>query len=101
MKATLIISGKVQGVGFRNFVRVNAKYTNLVGVVHNLSDGRVEAFVEGEQGDIDKLVEKIKIAQQFGRAFVDKVEVYPEGADGYNGPWKDYNGRFIIDERVV
>ncbi|HTM04862.1 MAG TPA: acylphosphatase [Vicinamibacterales bacterium] len=43
-----VISGRVQGVGFRWFAKDVADREGVTGWVTNLSDGRVEAFVEGD-----------------------------------------------------
>ena len=43
-----VISGRVQGVGFRWFAKDVADREGVTGWVKNLSDGRVEAFVEGD-----------------------------------------------------
>ena len=43
-----LISGRVQGVGFRYFTEAAAAREGLHGWVRNLPDGRVEALVEGE-----------------------------------------------------
>ncbi len=43
------ITGRVQGVGFRYFVRKAAEQRNLTGWVRNLPDGRVEAELEGDE----------------------------------------------------
>ena len=48
-----IVSGRVQGVGFRFFVERAARVEGLHGWVRNLDDGRVEAAAEG---DIEALV---------------------------------------------
>lgn len=47
--------GRVQGVGFRYFVYENASRMNLTGYVRNLTDGSVEAEIQGEGAFIDEL----------------------------------------------
>ncbi len=53
----LLIKGKVQGVFFRQALKVMAKKNNVDGWVRNLSDGRVESVLEGEDVDVSILVE--------------------------------------------
>ena len=53
----LFIKGKVQGGFFRQALKVMAKKNNVNGWVRNLSDGRVEAILEGEDVDVSNLVE--------------------------------------------
>lgn len=52
----LFISGAVQGVFFRRFVKDNADKHNVKGFVRNLEDGRVEVFLEGSQEDVDCMI---------------------------------------------
>lgn len=56
-RAHIFIEGKVQGVGFRNFIQRKAQTMDVRGWVKNLSDGRVEAVFEGEKMDIDQMIE--------------------------------------------
>ncbi|MBM3895366.1 MAG: acylphosphatase [Thaumarchaeota archaeon] len=53
----LFVKGKVQGVFFRQALKVMAKKKNVFGCVKNLKDGRVEAILEGEDLDVSSLVE--------------------------------------------
>ena len=56
-RVRLFVKGKVQGVFFRQALKVMAKKNNVNGWVRNLSDGRVEAVLEGEDVDVSTLVE--------------------------------------------
>lgn len=53
----LFVKGKVQGVFFRQALKVMAKKKNVFGCVRNLKDGRVEAILEGEDINVSSLVE--------------------------------------------
>lgn len=50
-----IVSGRVQGVGFRYFVQRQAQALGLAGWVRNLPDGRVEAFIEGSPSQLEQI----------------------------------------------
>jgi len=74
MKAVkVIIYGKVQGVGFRNFIFLHAKRLNIKGYVKNNPDGTVEAVFEGDEDNINKMVELCKRGPE--RARVDKIDI--------------------------
>ena len=51
----ILVSGVVQGVGYRAWCRRAAKALGLHGFVRNLDDGRVEAVVQGDARAIDAL----------------------------------------------
>ena len=53
----LYIQGAVQGVFFRAFIKENAERHNVKGFVRNLEDGRIEIFLEGNNEDVDKMIE--------------------------------------------
>lgn len=54
------IDGRVQGVGFRYFVRESAAALPLTGWVRNLRDGRVELIAEGKREDLEKLLNTVR-----------------------------------------
>ncbi len=53
----IIVTGKVQGVFFRQALKVMAKKNDIFGWVKNLTDGRVEAILEGDEVNVSRLVE--------------------------------------------
>jgi acylphosphatase len=55
-----LISGRVQGVGFRYFTEAAAAREGLHGWVRNLPDGRVEAAAEGEAAAVDRFERAIR-----------------------------------------
>lgn len=56
MIAHIFISGFVQGVGFRQFVRHHALKLGLTGWVKNLADNRVEAVFQDSKEQIEKII---------------------------------------------
>lgn len=56
-RATIFVSGAVQGVGFRWWTRARALELGLVGFARNVSDGRVEVCAQGDRADVERLVE--------------------------------------------
>ena len=56
----LIVSGKVQGVFFRDSTRRKANELGLVGYVRNLPDGNVEVVAQGNEDKLSELTEYIK-----------------------------------------
>ena len=59
-KAHIFISGQVQGVGFRYFLRGKLAELGVIGWVKNLADGRVEAEFSGEAGKIREILKWCK-----------------------------------------
>lgn len=56
MTARVFISGFVQGVGFRQFIKKSALQLGLTGWVKNLLDNRVEAVFSGSKEQIEKII---------------------------------------------
>jgi len=59
-RVRVIISGRVQGVGFRYFTQREGERFGLVGWVKNLPNGDVEAEAEGDEAQVDTFVEAIR-----------------------------------------
>jgi len=53
----IIISGEVQGVGFRQFVKYQAGKLNIKGWIKNLDNGNVEGMLSGERKNLETLIE--------------------------------------------
>lgn len=77
VRAKLIVSGHVQGVGYRAFTRHAASRRGLVGGVRNLDDGRVEAEVEGMRSVIEAMIRELKIGPPGARVQMVQVEWAP------------------------
>lgn len=75
----LIISGRVQGVGFRAFALDKAREFNIKGWIKNRSDGKVEALIQGRESDISKLLRFLEKGPAWAR--VDKIEMENEDED--------------------
>jgi acylphosphatase len=75
-----LISGRVQGVGFRWFVHDTATREGVTGWVTNLLDGRVEAFVEGEQDAVRRVEAALRSGPR--SAHVERVAAMDEDATG-------------------
>ena len=61
VRAEIVVSGLVQGVGFRYFVMREAQKLGLKGFVKNLYSGEVLTVAEGEKAIVEELVKKIKV----------------------------------------
>ena len=60
MATHLLVTGTVQGVGFREYMRREAQALGVKGWVRNRRDGSVEALVQGEPDAVRKLIEAVK-----------------------------------------
>lgn len=69
----LIVAGRVQGVGFRNFAYTRAIKYNIKGFVKNTFDGNVEIVCTGESADMDKFIGEIKKGPSF--SFISNVKI--------------------------
>jgi acylphosphatase len=77
-----LVSGRVQGVGFRWFVARQARALGLAGYARNLDDGRVEVVVAGPVAAMPALEERLRTGPADAR--VDRVEA-ADGAPAVSG----------------
>jgi acylphosphatase len=68
-----VVSGRVQGVGFRWFVEHEARSLGLSGWVRNRSDGSVEVLASGSRSQLGALYDKLKQGPRAAR--VDDIAV--------------------------
>ena len=74
MKSThLVISGRVQGVFFRDNTRKKSKELGLFGYAKNLDDGTVEVVLQGDKNKINTLVEFLRKSP--GMSKVDDIKI--------------------------
>ncbi|MGB9621320.1 MAG: acylphosphatase [Brevinematia bacterium] len=85
-KLHAIVSGRVQGVGFRYFVQRQAIKLGLKGWVKNREDGKVEVLAFGEEENINKLLTLLH--QGPSMSFVEKVDYTKEKVN--STPYNDF-----------
>ena len=61
-----VISGRVQGVGFRFFAERAAREEGVRGWVRNLSDGTVETVAEGEEAAVNRYLDRLQAGPRGG-----------------------------------
>ena len=78
----IFISGRVQGVGFRAFIRREAAVLNIKGWAKNLVDSRVEVVLQGKENKVAQMIEKLKEGPSYAR--VDNLKVNEEEVGDYS-----------------
>ena len=76
----LTLHGRVQGVFYRDWTVETARSLGLCGWVRNLSDGTVEAHVEGAHDAVERLIAAMHDGPP--RAQVERIEQHPAGPQG-------------------
>ncbi|HLC86899.1 MAG TPA: acylphosphatase [Candidatus Nanoarchaeia archaeon] len=79
----LYIEGTVQGIFFRSFIKENAERYNVKGFCRNLEDGRVEIFLEGDDKDVDKMIELCQKGPK--HAMIRKIQIKQEKFQNLKG----------------
>jgi acylphosphatase len=83
VRRRVVVSGRVQGVWFRDSCRRQAELEGLAGWVRNLPDGRVEAVFEGEAPAVDSLVHWCREGPRLAQ--VSDVQQFDEDPQGETG----------------
>lgn len=82
-----LVSGEVQGVGFRMNTRVQAERLGLRGFARNLADGRVEVEAEGPDAAVAELLRWLRTGPRYATvASVDVEDREPTGESGFTVP---------------
>lgn len=82
--ARFFVSGRVQGVAFRAFTRVQAMASGLHGYARNLADGRVEVLAVGDADAIERLAEWLRHGPPLARVSQLARETADAGSEGEN-----------------
>lgn len=80
-RVRIIVEGKVQGVFFRQSTKEIAYSLGLSGYVRNLENGNVEVEAEGEDANIEKLIEWIKKGPPLAKVTKLNIEYLPVTGD--------------------
>lgn len=70
----LIVKGRVQGVGFRHFARIEATKYNITGFVRNKIDGSVLIEAQGESTALESFIASMHIGPSY--AEITTVEIF-------------------------
>ena len=84
IRRRVTVTGRVQGVFFRETMRRRAESSRVNGWVRNNGDGSVEAVFEGEQKAVERLVDWCREGPRGARVeWVDVASEEPEGLEGF------------------
>lgn len=86
LRAEIRVSGRVQGVWFRQSTKQTAQKLGVCGWVSNRPDGSVGAVFEGEKGAVEALVDWCRHGPEMAR--VDELQVHWQQATGEFGSFQ-------------
>jgi len=78
----ILVSGRVQGVGFRYYIAINARELQINGYAMNLYNGDVEIYGEGNKEFLEEFVKRAESGPS--HAIVDKARVQ----------WLDFKNKY-------
>ena len=84
VRVQVLYSGRVQGVGFRYTVKSLVPGYDVLGIIRNLPDGRVELIVEGKQEELDAFLQAIRDSGLL-RNIRDEEIVFENAQDNFKG----------------
>jgi acylphosphatase len=73
----ILISGRVQGVGFRWFAEQRASELAVAGYVRNLPGGQVEVLAQADEGTLESFCEELRQGPNFARVEELTVKAVP------------------------
>jgi len=79
MRRLYVVSGRVQAVGFRRFVQLQAEALGLAGYAANLPDGRVEVLAEGDEQRLAQFETTLRRGPSLARVTDLQVQEAPGG----------------------
>lgn len=79
-RVRVVVTGDVQNVGFRSWVRHKAEHFRLKGWVKNNADGTVEAVFEGPDSQVGEMLDACSRGPP--ASYVEKVDVQDENVKG-------------------
>ena len=79
LQARLVITGRVQGVGYRDWTLATARRLGIAGWVRNRSDGAVEALVVGDETAVGRMIDACRNGPALAR--VDAIDLEPVDLD--------------------
>jgi acylphosphatase len=85
VRAHLLVTGRVQGVFYRDTCRKVADQHGVAGCASNLPDGRVEVVLEGDKDAVERVVQWCRRGTDWSTVeSVDVSEEPPEGLTGFS-----------------
>jgi acylphosphatase len=90
--AEILVEGRVQGVGFRDYAQRRGSTLRLSGFVMNLKDGRVRVHAEGPRPVIEELVRLLEKGPPLSRVERVAVRWLPASGrfDGFAVRWAEF-----------
>ena len=80
-----LVSGRVQGVGYRYYVLREAERLGVAGFARNLPDGRVEVVAEGSEEVLGELETRLRSGPSFAAVEgVDRAPIPARGDPGFH-----------------